>query len=408
MSKGGSIRKLRNGKYQWVGYYKDEDGKIHRPTRSFNTLKEALERQEQENEKALTVKKLKNNEDYTVNEYFELWKKAYWHDESRYSVSTVAKWKSLFNLHILPYIGNDKIDNINFDKLNDHLNSSNLSKKSKGNVRQGIQSMLACAFEDKLIYEVNTDEVSTQSKKKKNYKVYNVLSESNYRAIIKYMTQHKMYYTNAIIVLYECGLRIEELAFTEKDIKIQRGSVPSADFGKVEINRAIKRTPGLDGEKSTLFVSEYLKSSHAHRVVPLTSVAIRAIENQIEYKKKHNIKSEYVFCSSKGTLMDQRNVLRSFHSAIEGANREEGLDIPKRGLHSLRKLFCKRMVDEVKMDWELLRYVMGHGTSEITKKHYYSVAESDVLQIAKNINLNTPSIHQSMIAEANADEIPEY
>ena len=48
MNKGGTIKKLPNGKYMWVGYYKDDDGKIHRPSRTFKTLKEAEEHRKTE------------------------------------------------------------------------------------------------------------------------------------------------------------------------------------------------------------------------------------------------------------------------------------------------------------------------------------------------------------------------
>ena len=72
--------------------------------------------------------------------------------------------------------------------------------------------------------------------------------------------KRNLYYSNAIEFLYETGLRVEELAFTEKDIVIQKGKVPSADHDYVYIHRCIKKTPGLDS-KSKLCTSDYLKSS---------------------------------------------------------------------------------------------------------------------------------------------------
>ena len=40
-NQGGSIKKLQNGKYLWTGYIIDENGKKHRPNRTFNTKAEA-------------------------------------------------------------------------------------------------------------------------------------------------------------------------------------------------------------------------------------------------------------------------------------------------------------------------------------------------------------------------------
>ena len=38
----GTITK-KNGKWVWVGYYKDDTGKIKRPTKTFKIEKEAIE-----------------------------------------------------------------------------------------------------------------------------------------------------------------------------------------------------------------------------------------------------------------------------------------------------------------------------------------------------------------------------
>ena len=84
MNKGGTIKKLNNGKYLWVGYYKDEYGREHRPSRTFKTLKEAEEHRRNEVEKALTISKLKSGRDYTFKEYFELWRSLTWEDETYY------------------------------------------------------------------------------------------------------------------------------------------------------------------------------------------------------------------------------------------------------------------------------------------------------------------------------------
>lgn len=402
MNKGGTIKKLPNGKYLWVGYYKDEDGKVHRPSRTFKSLKEAEEHQRNEAERALVINKLKSGKDYTFKEYFELWKSLTWQDETFYSFTTINNWKYIFDKHILPFIGNCKLDNINYDSLNAYFSRSDLSRKSLSNIRQAIKAVLIFAEDADLISSAETVKKLKVKRKGKNkqYKVYNVLEQSEYDVIITYMKQRNLYYSNAIEFLYETGLRVEELAFTEKDLVIKRGSVPSADRGYAHIHRCIKKTPGLDG-KSQLCVSEYLKSSSAVRNVPLTSNAIKAINRQLEYKKEHNIDSEYVFCSKVGTLIDERNMLRSFHTCVDQINKNGDHQVSKRGLHSLRKLFCKRMVDVIGIDWEVLKDIMGHSDSTVTKNYYYSISKSDILDLSLRINLETPSIYSKMVEEEN-------
>lgn len=406
MNKGGTIKKLPNGKYMWVGYYKDDDGKIHRPSRTFKTLKEAEEHRKTEEERALIANKLKTGRDYTFKEYFELWKALTWRDETYYSFTTIDRWKSVFEKHILPFIGDHKIDNINYDALNLYFSKSELSRKSLGNIRQAIKAVLIFAEDDDLINSAETVKKLKIKRKGKNkqYKVYNILEEEDYFIIIDYMKKRNLYYSNAIEFLYETGLRVEELAFTEKDIVIKKGKVPSADHGYVYIHRCIKRTPGLN-EKSVLCISEYLKSSSAIRNVPLSSNAIRAIERQLKYKKDHNVKSPYVFCSKVGTLIDERNMLTSFHSCVDKINEAGEHHVSKRGLHSLRKLFCKRMVDVVKVDWETLKEVMGHANSEITKNYYYTISKRDIMDLSYRMNMETPDIFDKIVGEDTMFEV---
>ena len=406
MNKGGTIKKLPNGKYMWVGYYKDDDGKIHRPSRTFKTLKEAEEHRKTEEERALIANKLKTGRDYTFKEYFELWKALTWHDETYYSFTTIDRWKSVFEKHILPFIGDHKIDNINYDALNLYFSKSELSRKSLGNIRQAIKAVLIFAEDDDLINSAETVKKLKIKRKGKNkqYKVYNILEEEDYFIIIDYMKKRNLYYSNAIEFLYETGLKVEELAFTEKDIVIKKGKVPSADHGYVYIHRCIKRTPGLN-EKSVLCISEYLKSSSAIRNVPLSSNAIRAIERQLKYKKDHNVKSPYVFCSKVGTLIDERNMLTSFHSCVDKINEAGEHHVSKRGLHSLRKLFCKRMVDVVKVDWETLKEVMGHANSEITKNYYYTISKRDIMDLSYRMNMETPDIFDKIVGEDTMFEV---
>ena len=406
MNKGGTIKKLANGKYMWVGYYKDEDGKIHRPNRTFKSLKEAEEHQRNEAEKALTISKLKSGRDYTFREYFELWKSLTWQDETYYSYTTINNWKYIFNKHILPFIGNCKLDNINYDSLNDYFSRSELSRKSLQNIRQAIKAVLIFAEDEDLIHSAESVKKLKVKRKGKNkqYKVYNILEQSEYEIIIDYMKKRNLYYSNAIEFLYETGLRVEELAFTEKDVHIVRGKIPSADGGYVSIHSCIKKTPGLDG-KSQLCISEYLKSSSAVRNVPLSSNAVRAIERQREYKIKNNLDSPIVFCSKVGTLVDERNMLTSFHNSINNINKTGEHHVSKRGLHSLRKLFCKRMVDVVEVDWETLKDIMGHSDSSVTKNYYYSISKRDILDLSFRINKATPDIHSRMVEEENGDDI---
>ncbi|MBR5320380.1 MAG: tyrosine-type recombinase/integrase [Clostridia bacterium] len=427
-NKGGSIKQLKNGKWLWTGYYIDENGKEHRPNRTYNTEAEAEAKRKEELELQLTSKRIKEDKNLTVKAYYEYWVKTYWdEDETNYKITTTTNWQSLYNAHLLPVIGNHKIDNIGIQKLNEYFVKLERDKKTKNNIKSALMSMLkvACYTESIISSEllskyengiiatpkiknvIATNKTKAKEPYKPKPKVFNVLLEEEYQTIIKKMLDKNLYYANAIIILYETGLRAEELAFTEEDIQVFKAEVPSADYGSIDINKCIKRTRKTTTNKSQLVISYRLKTENAYRKVPLNSNAIRAIERQLEYKKRHRIDSPYVFCTKNGNLLEQRLVLRSFHETIK-CLQNEGKEINIRGLHSLRKLFCKRLRDLNNTDWEKIKTIMGHSSSDVTKKNYYSIADEQIVEEALKMNLNTPSIHNSIINERNDERADDF
>ena len=117
MNNGGTIRE-KNGKYVWVGYYKDENGVVHRPSKTFNTLKEAEVYRDIQANTPKHVENAKNRTNYTVEEYFEIWKQeTQWSTEKFYKFTTTNNWRTLFPKHILPYIGKEPLQMIDYTKL---------------------------------------------------------------------------------------------------------------------------------------------------------------------------------------------------------------------------------------------------------------------------------------------------
>ncbi len=403
MAKGGTVVK-KNGKYLWVGYFVDENGKTKRPTKTFDTKREAEAYQKLQLEESKHIKNLKTNTDYTVREFYLLWQKeTQWDTEKFYKITTTNNWRYTFDRHILPYIGNEKLQNIDYTRLQEHLNNEKLSQKTCKNILKDIKSMLKYAYSisDDLIIIDKLDKVKIKIEKDDRAKIFNLLAESDYQTILAYMKTKDLYYTNLIEFLHETGVRIEEaLAIKPEDINTHRKTVA--------IYKAIKRKNITNKirDKSTvntaLVLSYYLKSSSAGRVIPLLEYAERAVEAQQAMLREKGIVSEFLFPTRTGKPADARNVLRSFHDSIKACNRirDTQSKIPIRGLHSLRKLFCKRMRDETEIDWERLAKLMGHSNSDVTKKYYYSMTDEDIFEIAKLINAND----KRLIAEKEREE----
>ena len=382
MSRGGTIR-AKGEKWLWVGYFKDEKGKVHRPSKSFNTKKEAENYRKLQEKENKHISNVQTHTDYTVNDFYLIWQKeTRWHTEEVYHFYTTNAWRSQFRKNILPYIGTEKLQNIDYRRLQEFFLKSTLSAKTYKNILSDIKSMLDYAKEknDDLIIVDNLHKVKIIAKKQPKVKVFNLMSESQYEEIIKMMQTKKLYYTNLIQLLHETGLRIEEaLGLKPENIDFENKNI--------EVRSAIKRVTFSDengDNKSVLLESCFLKSSSSYRSVPMNEFAKRAIVNQMEMLKEKGIVSQYLFPTFAGKPADARNVLRSFHDTIKACNKSnpESKQMKIRGLHSLRKLYCKYLKDNKNLDWELVSRFMGHSSIDVTKKYYYATTEEDIYKIA--------------------------
>ncbi len=419
-NKGGTIKTLDNGKYLWVGYYKDKNGKVHRPNRTFETKKEA-----QSFKKSFLISQKEEYEllktkftGLTVEDYYTIWKDRHWPkndidvQEGKYSFSTVSGWVPLYNKYILPTIGQCKIDNIKFNKYEALLSQKSISDKSVYNINSSIISMLDTAFSVEQIITLDTYQkyilelknirkrLNKPLGKSNRDKTVNVMSQDDYKRILDYMYEHDLFYTNLIEFCRETGIRISECVIKESDVKIINNSSDSVnEYGCATINKSVTRVR-LDeatnkGKKTELRIVNYTKSSESNREIPLDYYAVQCFKRQIELKKKLGIKSDYVFTTKNGNLIDERNVLRTLHSAIIQINKKEGTDIPIRGLHSLRKLFGNDNIKKNDIKIETISKAMGHASISTTNKYYIEYGEEDALNLAKMMNSKDRRIRAS-------------
>lgn len=372
--KGGSIYKEGN---KWVWKSPPYDGG-KRTRKTFDTQEAAEEQRE-----IFLAKFTKGKNNYvcgmTVREAYERWQKYEWADEFTYTYKTQGGYRSIFKKHILPYIGDSRIDNLNVAPFNRHLHvvaDEGKCKKTIDNIIQPLRALLTYSKNIGWIDIDNSDEIEDiVIRKRPSVEIKNVISESEYKLIYHMMNVRQCsMYAPIVKFIKNTGIRAEEIAIKDCDIV---GST-------LRIQRAIKRRY-VDDDHTELVVTPILKSSHAYRTIPLNDEAKEAIKEFKEWKKRRGIESEYIFCSSTGNLLEYRNLLRAFHTAIAKVNEEEGCNIDRKGIHSLRKLFCKTLYNLVK-DWEKARRIMGHSATSVTQQYYYEMDFDDIEDIAEQMS----------------------
>ena len=366
----GTIFQTKDGRWKWQGYFIDDTGKKHRPTKTFNTEAEALKFQAEQVAKT-EVKKAMKSKDITLAECFDLWKEAVKEGSVKISETTRKNTIQNFNKHLLPLLGHQQLNKLNVTTLKRYftkLRKDGSSVKTVYNIYTDLKQVVKYAMKQGIIYEDPLSGFDIE-KPKASGQVVNVMTFAEYEAIVSNPENKKSYYLPAIMFLAETGLRVEELAIKKTDYHLTESGT-----AYIVINKSIVRALTDDDKSTELRLMDNVKNDASVRKVPLNAFAQNAVENQLAYCKENEIRSPFIFCTTTGAMLDQRNLLRALHMMCENAG------IPKRGLHSLRKLFINHTLRQGITPFDLAK-VTGHSVQTMFK-YYHDLDDELLTQIA--------------------------
>ena len=366
----GTIFETKDGRWKWQGYFVDDTGKKHRPTKTFNTEAEALKFQAEQVAKT-EVKKAMKSKDITLAECFDLWKEAVKEGSVKISETTRKNTIQNFNKHLLPLLGHQQLNKLNVTTLKRYftkLRKDGSSVKTVYNIYTDLKQVVKYAMKQGIIYEDPLSGFDIE-KPKASGQVVNVMTFAEYEAIVSNPENKKSYYLPAIMFLAETGLRVEELAIKKTDYHLTESGT-----AYIVINKSIVRALTDDDKSTELRLMDNVKNDASVRKVPLNAFAQNAVENQLAYCKENEIRSPFIFCTTTGAMLDQRNLLRALHMMCENAG------IPKRGLHSLRKLFINHTLRQGITPFDLAK-VTGHSVQTMFK-YYHDLDDELLTQIA--------------------------
>lgn len=366
----GTIFQTKDGRWKWQGYFVDDTGKKHRPTKTFNTEAEALKFQAEQVAKT-EVKKAMKSKDITLAECFDLWKEAVKEGSVKISETTRKNTIQNFNKHLLPLLGHQQLNKLNVTTLKRYftkLRKDGSSVKTVYNIYTDLKQVVKYAMKQGIIYEDPLSGFDIE-KPKASGQVVNVMTFAEYEAIVSNPENKKSYYLPAIMFLAETGLRVEELAIKKTDYHLTESGT-----AYIVINKSIVRSLTDDDKSTELRLMDNVKNDASVRKVPLNAFAQNAVENQLAYCKENEIRSPFIFCTTTGAMLDQRNLLRALHMMCENAG------IPKRGLHSLRKLFINHTLRQGITPFDLAK-VTGHSVQTMFK-YYHDLDDELLTQIA--------------------------
>ena len=151
----GTIFQTKDGRWKWQGYFIDDTGKKHRPTKTFNTEAEALKFQAEQVAKT-EVKKAMKSKDITLAECFDLWKEAVKEGSVKISETTRKNTIQNFNKHLLPLLGHQQLNKLNVTTLKRYftkLRKDGSSVKTVYNIYTDLKQVVKYAMKQGIIYE---------------------------------------------------------------------------------------------------------------------------------------------------------------------------------------------------------------------------------------------------------------
>ena len=304
-----------------------------------------------------------------VTEAYYKWQDEYWTIPGNLLENTTRGYLSIFERHLLPNIGENSIDAIDLDKLQEYFNSlskEGYSPKTLRNITQALDSLLSWCWTRRIVkMPINIKPWITFPKKRGGNNIKNTITINEYMVLLPHLSGHFKY---VLQFLAATGIREEEVAILKDNINFE------GHF--FYVCTAIKRVyTDYKKKKTKLMISDYLKSSASYRIIPMTPDVEEIIRNQLEYMERKHIESDFLFSSCKGTLIDPRNILRAYHTALEKAH------LPQRGLHSLRKMFIYRKARSG-MEPKVLQKIVGHEDYATTMKYYMDISEEDTIEEA--------------------------
>ncbi len=171
------------------------------------------------------------------------------------------------------------------------------------------------------------------------------------QAILRLSVHHRLHFM--MLVMYYAGLRISECCGLQySDMK----------DGLLSVNRQYYQGV-ISGPKH-----------NSYRKIPMHPELVKALEYHRAWHeremKRRGYKTEYVFTSENGNLLEYGNVRRSL---MRFYKRNE---IPEKKPHAYRATFCTELC-RAGVPLEVASKLMGHKSVEVTAKHY-ALVKKDV------------------------------
>lgn len=349
--KGENIYKRKDGR--WEGRYikchknnKAIYGYIY--GKSYVEVKSKLKTAITKNESDLRSKM-----NITLKQLSSLWLD---HKRNIVKLSTLCRYKSIIDVHIVSVIGDVNICDFNTETAQDYINyllaqgrkdnNGGLSQKTVADVLSVLKSLLLFAENNCYKHSCCLKYLSCRQANKE----MRVLSNAEQQALTTYLRANPDFTNNAIILALYTGIRIGELCALRYE---------SFDFTNesLSIKSTLQRiqTSDISSKKTSLLLMEP-KSASSVRKIPIPKI-VNDLYNNADFQN-----SDYIL-SGNSVPIEPRTLQYRFQRILKNLNIENST------FHTLRHTFATRCV-ELGFDIKSLSEILGHSSVKITLDRY--------------------------------------
>lgn len=383
---GVGLSQRKDGMYQ--ARYKDRWGnRKYIYDRNLNELRKELAIKVAENELYISVR-----QNITLNQWFERWLELY--KINRVRPSTLSGYKTIYRVHISPYIGERYINSLvksDVQELIDITYNKGNSYETQHRIRCVMHDMLERALEDNLVSRNAAKGVQLLSKKKKETKCLTVDEQKRFLDYAK-----NDFYENYFYVALNTGLRGGELAaLKEDDINFEENYI------RVDETLSYCKNEGDEGKKFHLGPP---KTDCSIRTVPMNNICLLYIKRQLKLKKMLDKKypknkCEFLFTTSYNTPLNSQIIGDAIKRIITNINMFCLEEEKMKGFHGhvFRHTFATRCF-ESGIPPKVVQSYLGHATLQMTMNLYVEVMDDVRESEIEKISNIAPNIENIMVS----------
>ena len=373
-NKEGSIYQRKDGRWAStidLGY---RDGKRHRKSFYGATRKEVQE----ELTRALRAEQLglpAESGRLTVGDWLIQWLAA--QRPPALKPKTYAAYEYQTRVHLIPAFGRSLLAKVQPQDVREFMRAkseSGLSSKTIRHLRATLRAALNVAVHDGLIYRNVAALAKPPRLEKKPLRVFDQEEAIRFLSAVK---------SHRLEALFTVGL---SLGLREGEILGLRWDDVDLEAGRITVNYTQQRVKNLEPEGGSSLMMLEPKTEKSRRGVSLPQVAVSALAahrmSQGEERLAAGnewVETGMVFTTRRGTLLDQRSMLRKFYPILKAAG------LPRIRFHDLRHSAATLLLAQG-VHPRFIMELFGHSSISLTMNTYGHVLEEMKHETARKMD----------------------